>query len=392
MILSTCNRLEIYTLQQQPQQQQQHDPYATLTHLFDQSADQLQPYTYIHNGSAAAKHLFTVASGVDSLVLGEVQILGQVQRAWQAAHQAGVVGPTLSQLFHKAVALGKRVHSETPISRRPASVSYAAVMLAKQIFGRVLHSRRVLVIGTGEVGEGVARCLHEHGVHATVVAHRQLERAHAVARRYEAEVALWEDLPEKLADADIVISSTSAPHTILQHQQIQAAMRLRDNRPLYLVDLAVPRDIDPAASELPGVHLHNIDDLHDIVRSTLHERAMVLPTIQAMIEVETARYAEWLRARSAAPLVQELRARADSVTQSELQWAMPKLGNLTTREQQVVEAMAARIAGKLLHGPIQWLKDQALMGVEPEYTIEALGPEELADLFYSETVETEGEG
>lgn len=346
----------------------------------------------MHNGSAAAKHLFTVASGVDSLVLGEVQILGQVQRAWQAAHQAGVVGPTLSQLFHKAVALGKRVHSETPISRRPASVSYAAVMLAKQIFGRVLHSRRVLVIGTGEVGEGVARCLHEHGVHATVVAHRQLERAHAVARRYEAEVALWEDLPEKLADADIVISSTSAPHTILQHQQIQAAMRLRDNRPLYLVDLAVPRDIDPAASDLPGVHLHNIDDLHDIVRSTLHERAMVLPTIQAMIEVETARYAEWLRARSAAPLVQELRARADSVTQSELQWAMPKLGNLTTRERQVVEAMAARIAGKLLHGPIQWLKDQALMGVEPEYTIEALGSEELADLFYSETVETEGEG
>ncbi|MDQ3705840.1 MAG: glutamyl-tRNA reductase [Chloroflexota bacterium] len=386
VILSTCNRLETYALQHQ-----HHDPYATLTCLFDESASQFQPYTYRHDGSAAAKHLFTVASGVDSLVLGEVQILGQVQRAWQAAHQAGAVGPVLSQLFHKAVALGKRVHSETPISRRPASVSYAAVMLAKQIFGGVLHSRRVLVIGTGEVGEGVTRCLHEHGVHATVVAHRQLDRAHDVARRYDAEVALWEDLPEQLGHADIVISSTSAPHTILQHQQIEAAMRHRENRPLYLVDLAVPRDIDPAASDVPGVHLHNIDDLQEVVRTTLQEREMVLPTIRAMIDVETVRYAEWLRARAAAPTIQQLRAQAESVTQGELQWAMPKLRNLTPREQQVVEAMAARIAGKLLHGPIQWLKAQALEGIAPEYTIDALGPQELADMFYVDTGDSEAE-
>jgi len=379
VILSTCNRLEVYTLSHQ-----HDDPYATLSSLFDNGISELQPYTYRHDGPAAIRHIFAVASGINSLILGEVQILGQVQRAWQEAHQAGSAGPVLSQLFHRAVALGKRVHSETGVSRRPASVSYAAVALAKQIFGHMLEARRVLVIGTGEVGEGVARCLYEHGLHATVVAHRQLDRAHNMARRYDAEVALWEELPTRLAEADILISSTSAPHTILQRQQIEEAMRGREGKALYLIDLAVPRDIDPSAASLPGVYLHNIDDLQEVVRTTLKERESALPAIEAMIMAETARFTEWCRARSTAPTIQQLKQQAEDVTRAELQRANAKLPDLSPGEREIVEALAHRIAAKLLHGPIQWLKAQTLQSSEPDYSIEQLLPTEIADLFYAD--------
>jgi glutamyl-tRNA reductase len=381
VILFTCNRLEIYA-----SLGREHDIESLLDRVLGGPPQELRDFLYTHTSSSAAKHLFRVAAGIDSLVLGEVQILGQVQRAWQSAHTAGVAGPVLSQLFHRAVALGKRVQSETSISRLPASVSYAAVVLARRIFGPELAERRVLVIGTGEVGEGVARCLYEQGVRATVVAHRQIERAQVVAHRYQAEMATWDELPERLASTDIVISSTAAPHYILQRRHIEDATRQRppESRPLYLIDLAVPRDIDPAAGQLPGVHLHNVDDLQAVVRSTLEERRSALPEIEAMVEVETMRFMDWMRARSTAPTIKELQSRAQEVTGSELGWAMSKLPDLTPRERQVVEAMASRIAGKLIHGPIQWLKAQAEASTEPEpdYGMSKLTPAELTELFY----------
>jgi glutamyl-tRNA reductase len=299
----------------------------------------------------------------------------------------GVAGPVLSQLFHRAVALGKRVHSETPISRQPASVSYAAVVLARKIFGSQLAERRALIIGTGEVGEGVARCLHDNQVAATVVAHRQVERGQALARRYHAEAAAWEDLPYCLANTDIVISSTSAPHYILQRQHIEEAMLNRGDRPLYLIDLAVPRDIDPATAGLPGVFLHNLDDLQAVVRTTMEERQAVLPEIEAMIELETARFSHWMRARWTAPTIKELQDQAAEIARKEMEWAANKLPDLSERERQIVAAMASRITGKLLHGPIQWLKAQAegegrVVGEEPDYGMSRLNQKELANLFY----------
>lgn len=381
IIISTCNRIEIYALLP-------HDrrPERLLNAVFDDSFPDIHNHTYSHRGEAAIRHLFRVVSGIDSMVLGEVQILGQVQRAWQTAHKAGTAGPVLSQLFHRAVALGKRVHSETNISRLPASVSYAAVVLARQIFGTQLENRHVLVIGTGEVGEGVARCLYDHGVHATVVAHRQVDRAREVARRYHADTAAWEDLPRYLGTADIVISSTAAPHYVLQRQHVADAVQMRGDRPLYLIDLAVPRDIDPAAAQLPGVYLHNMDDLQAVVRTTMEERQSALPEIGAMIDVETARFSDWLRARSTAPTIKELHEQAAEVTHRELDWALAKLPDLTPRERQIVEAMASRISGKLLHGPIQWLKAQAEgahdEGNEPDYGMNRLSPKEITELFY----------
>ena len=378
VILSTCNRFELYLLLPGHQA-----PEEVLTRTFGETAPSLQPYMYSHYASEASRHLFRVASGLDSLVLGEVQILGQVQRAWQAAQKARVAGPVLSQLFHRAVAFGKRVHSETDISSRPASVSYAAVVLARQIFGSALESKRVLVIGTGEVGEGIARCLHEHGLHATVVAHRHIERAAGLARRYEAEVATWDELPGQLAAADVVISSTAAPHTVLQRQQIEEAMSNRHGRPLYLIDLAVPRDIDPGAAEVPGVHLHNIDDLQAVVHTSLAERQTALPQVEAMLEDEVRKFEHWLSTRSAAPNIHELQQHADEAVRAELEWALAKLPGLSVRERQVVEAMASRLRGKLLHRPIQWLKAQAHEGAQPSYSIEDLDVAQVNELFFA---------
>lgn len=388
VIISTCNRLEIYALLEPDR-----SPTALLSVLAPDDADELRPYTYSQVGSAAVRHLFRVTAGLESLVLGEVQILGQTQRAWQAAHQQGVAGPVLSQLFHRAVALGKRVHNETPISRQPASVSYAAVVLARQVLGSNLADRQALVIGTGEVGEGVARCLHDYGVRPTVVAHRQLERAETIARRYQADTAAWDDLPSCLASADIVISSTSAPHYILQRQHIEDAVSARGGRPLYLIDLAVPRDIDPSAAELPGVHLHNVDDLHSVVSTTLRERESALPEIETMVAAEASRFMEWLRARSTAPTIQELQAQAQAITQGELAWAIAKLPNMDERERRVVEAMASRIAGKLLHGPIQWLKAEAERSTtgEPDYGMSRLTGTEMAAMFYRSSAADEGD-
>ena len=391
VIISTCNRLEVHALLERGQSLED-----ITTRLFgSELAGGLSEYTYSYKADAAVAHLFRVTAGLDSLVLGEVQILGQVQRAWQAAHQEGTAGPVLSQLFHRAIALGKRVHSETSISRRPASVSYAAVVLARQIFGRELAERCALVIGTGEVGEGVARCLHDYGVRATVVAHRQLERAHTLARRYQAASATWDDLPRCLAEADIVISSTAAPHYVLQFQQVENAMRQRSERPLYLIDLAVPRDIEPSVADLPGVHLHNIDDLHAVVQTTLLERQEALFEIEVMAQAETARFVQWLRSRSTAPTIKDLQAQAGEITRQEFERAKLKLPDLTEREQQIIQAMGARIAGKLLHGPIQWLKAQAegdRVEDEPDYGMSTLTPKELAELFYRSAEHVAGDG
>jgi len=225
-------------------------------------------------------------------------------------------------------------------------------------------------------------------VRPTLVAHRQLERAETIARRYQADTAAWDDLPQHLAHADIVISSTSAPHYIIQRHNIEDAVRRRGGQPLYLIDLAVPRDIEPDVVQLPGVHLHNIDDLHSVVQTTLKERASVLPEIEGMVSSEVARFTDWLRARSTAPAIKELQAQAGEVTRRELALAFAKLPDLDERERHVVEALASRIAGKLLHGPIQWLKAQAEAEAgrsdmdEPDYGMSRLNPRELAGLFY----------
>ena len=385
VILSTCNRFEVYVLLHEQQSQGQESLDKALLEWFAEDGARLDDYAYYHGDSDAARHLFRVASGIDSLVLGEVQVLGQVQRAWRDAHEVDAAGPVLSHLFHKAVALGKRVHSETGISRKPASVSYAAVVLAKQVLGAQLKARRVLVIGTGDVGEGVARCLHEHGLLATVVTHRQVEQAQDMARRYEADVATWEDLPEQLAMADVVISSTAAPHTVLQHEHIREAISRRPGRPLYLIDLAVPRDIDPSAADIPGVQLHNIDDLHAVVHTTLEERRSTLPRINEMVAAEVRDYIRWLTARDTFPTIKTLSEQADMIAERELKWALDKLPDLSPRERNIIQTMATRITGKMLHGPIQWLKTQAENNSEPDYGMSSLDPRQFAGLFLTNT-------
>lgn len=393
VVLSTCNRLEVYGMREStaPPELVAERILAT----FGDAAARLEPYLYMHEEERAVGHLLRVACGLDSAILGEVEILGQVHRAWQMAHDAGVVGPVLSQLFHKAVAIGKRARTETSISRHPASISYAAVVLGRQIFGPQLAERKALVIGSGQVGEGVARCLYEHGVRATIVAHRHGDRARDVARRYHADIVQWDELPRCLARSDLVISSTAAPHYILHQRHVEEAMRGREGQPLYLLDLAVPRDIAPDATAVPGVHLHNLDDLHAVVQSSVEERRSSVPEVEVMVDGEVARFAAWLRARNAAPLIGEAQAQAQAIKHRELEWALAKLPDLDERERRVVEALASRLVGKMLHGPIQWLKAQAESGVasEPDYSSKALADRlnapAMAKLFYRDVGESE---
>jgi glutamyl-tRNA reductase len=361
-ILSTCNRTEIYAYSD-------GDPAAVAATL---RAALLGPagsgdQWYTRSGADAAAHLFRVAAGLDSLVPGEVQPLGQTTAPWPPAQPAGVAGPVCSALFQRALAAGKRVRSTTAISALPASISYAAVSLVRRILGR-LEGRRVLVVGAGVMGEAVARCLMENGAGALLVANRHAARALALAAAHGGSAVAWDDLPVALAAADVVISATDAPGFVLPMDLVRKASHARPETPLHLIDLAVPRDIDPECAGLPGVFLHNIDDLRDVVDAGLAARRAALPAATAIVEEEAAAFRAWLESRRAAPTIEALRRRADAIRQNETEWALSHLNDLSARDRQIVEALAARLVGKLLHEPTVRLRELAAAPEGDTYT------------------------
>ena len=352
-ILSTCNRTEIYAYTD-------GDPAAVAAMLRAEllGSAGANAHWYTRSGADAAGHLFRVAAGLDSLVPGEVQILGQIKEAWAAAHAAGVAGPICSALFQRALAAGKRVRTTTAISALPASISYAAVTLVRRILGG-LEGRRVLVIGAGTMGEAVARCLMENGAGTLLVANRHAERAVALAAAHGGAAVTWAELPAALAAADVVISATDAPGFVLPLEMLRRAVHGRPETPLHLIDLAVPRDIDPQCARLPGVFLHNIDDLREVVDAGLAARRAALPAATAIVDEEAAAFRAWLDSRRAAPTIEALRRRADAIRQNETEWALSHLNDLSERDRQIVEALAARLVGKLLHEPTVRLRQLA---------------------------------
>jgi glutamyl-tRNA reductase len=354
VVLSTCNRFEVYS-----RLQRETDAFLLVCALTGVDPADARPHLYLHRQQHAVRHLFRVAAGAESLVPGEVEVLGQVRRAWEVARGAETTGPVLSQLFHRAVSLGKRVRSETAIGRRPASVSSAAVQLARQVVGRELRDRHVLIIGSGDVGRSLARCLFEHGARPTVVAHREVERARDLASRYHGRLVTWDRLPEQLARADIVISSTAAPHFVLRHELLERVVQQRTARPLCMIDLAVPRDIEPSVAGLPGVQLHDIDDLRDVIEDSIAQRRAELPRIERMIDAEIARFEAWILARSVAPAIRQLEAEAERIVRSETDRALARLPGASPLERRTIETLASRIAGKLLHANIERIKAMA---------------------------------
>jgi glutamyl-tRNA reductase len=355
VVLSTCNRAELYVASANPDAARV-DLVEFLTEYHGVTSEALAPHLYEKRDGEVARHLFRVAAGLDSLVVGEPQILGQVKDAYAAASEQHAVGQLLNKLFHWSFIVGKRVRSETSVAEGAVSVSYAAVELAKKIFGR-LKGRSVLVIGAGEMGKLTALHLQAQGVARVVITSRTAAHAAALAEAIGgATTAPWEQLQASLADADIAVTATGARVPVLMKAGVEAAMRQRRNRPLFLIDIAVPRDVDPAAGDLEQVFLYNIDDLQAVVHENMSRRASEVGRAEAIVEEEVGRFAVWLQSRRAIPTVVALRQRFEAVRRAELLRLRPKLASLPPEAQARVDEITRLIVEKLLLTPTEQLK------------------------------------
>ena len=354
VILSTCNRVEFYlqAAQAEPSVERCIEFMATY-HALPASA--LAAYLYQWHDADAVRHLFRVAASLDSMVVGEPQILGQVKTAYLVASEAGRTGSVLHQLFTRALNVAKAVRSETGIGDHAVSVSYAAVELAKKIFER-LEERTAMVVGAGETSELAARHLIRQGVATVFVANRTQERAEKLAQLLHAKAIAWDAFPEHLVHTDIVLSSTSAPQPIITKAMVHDVMRARRGKPMFFIDIAVPRDIEPAVNTLADVFLYDIDDLEHVVEANRRERQREALVAEDLIWREVRHFQQWLAALDVVPTIVALRQRAERVRQEELDKALAKLGPLGERERRAIEALTVGIVNKLLHAPTVNLK------------------------------------
>ncbi|HEX8464498.1 MAG TPA: glutamyl-tRNA reductase [Abditibacterium sp.] len=360
-ILSTCNRVEIYAWGDEAAGARLRDSMIGY-HPFGAPRG-LENHLHYSSGDDAVRHLFEVASGLDSLVVGEAEILGQVKVAAQSAHNHAADGAHLDELFRRAIACGKRARSETGISRGALSVGGAGVELAKQIFGS-LKGHTVLILGAGKMSARVAQNLVSSGAHRVLVANRTLERAQELARTFNdegvgagagAEAVGWDEFPQQLALADIVIASTRAPHYVVTREQVAAVAKKR-RRSLLLIDIAVPRDIDPQCGTLDGVFLFDIDDLQRVVEDGRRGRAGEIAQVQAIIAQEISAWNSWQHASGAQPVMAALAKRAAQVRDAELYATLAKLEHLSAKDRALIEAMARSISGKMMHAPLSHLR------------------------------------
>lgn len=357
LILSTCNRMEVYAVI--PHVGTGADRIQRfLSDYHKVPPDKYEPYLYSYFNQDAVRHLFAVASGVDSMVLGEPQILGQVRDAFEFAEKSRTTGRVLSALFRHAIKVGKQARTETDISKNAASVSYAAVELAKKIFGELDHST-VLIIGAGEMGKSTARTLMDNGAVAMLVMNRTFERAKDLSARFGGRPIEFERMAEALALSDIVISSTGASDYVITADAVRQAMRQRKNRPIFLIDIAVPRDIDPQVDKIENAYLYNIDDLNAVKEANLREREKEARKVEAIIESEVRKFADWWQALDVVPTITALRDKAERIRQAELERMLPKLGNLSERDREKINALTVAIVNKLLHPPITRLKSHS---------------------------------
>ena len=356
VVLSTCNRTEMYVVAELF-----HGAYGDVRDLLceigDLSIDELTPHLYSQHDTSAITHLFEVAAGLDSAVLGEGEILGQVRSAWETAQQEGAARSTLNQLFRAALSTGKRARSETGIARGTASISHAAVEMITDLLGD-LTGTRVLVVGAGSMGEGVAVALHRAGGADILVANRTAERSAALADRVDGVAVGFDRLAEAIAVADVIVAGTAADQSLLS-REVVAEARGTSTRPLHVVDIGVPRNVDPQVAGLAGVTLSNLDDLRDWVDRGLSHRAAEAERVRSIVGQEVENYLVESTARQAAPLVASMHEAADRVRAGELERFASRLGDLDERQIDSIEALTRAIVAKLLHEPSVRLKSQA---------------------------------
>ncbi len=356
-ILSTCNRSELYLALDEARAE------AILAWLADYhglSLDDLRACAYIHQDNDAVRHMMRVACGLDSMILGEPQILGQMKDAYATAREAGTLGPLLGRLFQATFSTAKTVRTDTRIGENPVSVAFAAVSLAKQIFSDLKRSQ-ALLIGAGETIALVARHLHEQGVSRIVVANRTLERASALAEEVGGQAMLLSAIPDELVNSDIVISSTASPLPILGKGAVERALKKRKHRPVFMVDIAVPRDIEPEVGELDDVYLYSVDDLHEVIAENLRSRQGAALAAEELVLSGVDEFMQRLRERDSLDLLRGYRARAEQLRDEELAKALRLLGNGTPAED-VLAQLARGLTNKLLHAPSVQLKKFSAAG------------------------------
>jgi glutamyl-tRNA reductase len=348
LLISTCNRVELYATGSDPIDAAHRARAALATRLLDSAAEDA---LYQERGVDAVRHAFRVASSLDSLVVGEPQILGQVKEAFDAAKGAGTVGTLLGRCFTQAFATAKRVRNETGIAEGTVSVSSIACELAKKIFGN-LEGRRTLLLGAGEMGESAARSLRQTGTQLHVI-NRSEDRAHSLAESCGGRAVPYERLTLELADADVVIASTASPKFILTPEMMKGVVRSRRHRPLFIIDIAVPRDVDPRVGNMDNVFVYDVDDLQQVAEENLSVRAREATLAESIVEEEVGAFLAWRRSLELAPTIVALRKRFAEVAEQELQRALPRLDGV---DRAVLEAMSRSIVNKLLHQPMTQLK------------------------------------
>jgi glutamyl-tRNA reductase len=355
VIVSTCNRTEVYAVASSDDGGVDA-VIGFLAEYHELDRHELTRYLYIITGEAVVRHLFRVVASLDSMVVGEAQILGQVKEAYGHAQNTGTTGKAYNKLFRQSFEVGKRVRTETAIGESAVSISYAAVELAKKVFD-ALDGRAILILGAGKMSELTAKHLVSNGVTRVLVVNRTFERAEEMAARFNGDALPYERLYEALGQADIVISSTAATEYVITKADLAPVSRHR-SAPLFLIDIAVPRDIDPAVNDLSGVFLYDIDDLSGVVESNLEERMVEARRAEAIIDEEIGMFFSWAESMEVVPTVAAIRAKAEVIRQMELEKALRRL-DLSDRDRKTIEALTCAIVNKMLHGPTARLKKAA---------------------------------
>jgi glutamyl-tRNA reductase len=381
--ISTCNRTELYLVVSDPVEAES-TALGVLTRQADIRPTELLGHLYSLRSGEAVRHLFRVTAGLDSMIVGEAEIQGQIKRAYELALVEGGTGPILNRLFRGALAAGGRARDETGISEKNVSIPSVAVELARRTLGD-LADRRVLVVGAGETAELVARALVSRGASGVFVANRHYDRAIGLAERFEGNAVRFEELPEQLEQADIVVSATNSPHHIVERDELEQVMRTRGGRPLLLVDIAVPRDIEPACREIAAVSLHDIDDVQQIVERNTSGREAEAKRAEHILDAEQDRFERWLASLEVVPTIAALRERADEIVRRVLAENEDRWEDLGDADRERLSAMAKAIASRLLHEPTLRMKRSA--GSDEAY----LYVSALRELFGLD-VETEPEG
>jgi glutamyl-tRNA reductase len=354
VILSTCNRTEVYAVEHEG------DPLAQVVELLsNRLGEDASQFMYVHRDRDVASHLFSVGAGLDSMILGEAQIQGQVKDAWEYCRVES--GPILNRMFQTALLAAARAREETGIGRGAASVSSAAVQVAKKIFGG-LSGRRAMILGAGDVAEIALECLLTEGVSVAIVANRTHERAESLAERHGATAMYYEQCWESLREVDVLLCSTSSPAPVVTVPRVRDAIRARGDRPLCILDIALPRDVEASVGELDNVFLYDLDDLRAAAAANLERREEDLPAARRIVAEESGKYWDWVAGLAAVPVVREFREEMDRVRNAELAAALKRLGPITDEQRNTIEHFSRALMNKFLHEPSVRLKAAAANG------------------------------